>query len=396
VKNGITVILVLLFCIAVFLGCGKTPEFESDSDVKAPDDFTADATDDPGSEVPGGPEPDESASKLMNYKEWVDKKDGPHAAKEIELDIIENYGRMEGDLVAIGVNYPRVWPEKQLGSNIPEYTGTGYMQHLFVVHPNMSYRPEDMQIVIVTVNGIELSDVDEYIEKLDGFQKNDEKAKELYSGSTQAGFDIRRVEAFEKGDSLLYLVIGDDSDGVYLHFNVYFTRDEYKFDTSKIERTNLRNSHQWAESNGIALSEAGSLDSVSASGYDKSGAYTTTYTNPSKWPREVFGDLIPIYAGEGVLRELEVTIPKEGDPPSEALMAVLYFDDHIQFQLDDYARYLIDFGYTELPQERWLLFNILSVPGQKCYVGVEGTQAVIILTFEGRGRNFYEQGEDVR
>ena len=68
------------------------------------------------------------------------------------------------------------------------------------------------------------------------------------------------------------------------------------------------------------------LDMHTESYVDEMGRQVDVVLHPSKWPKDVFGDLIPVYEGEGCMVELVVSTTYEDPFYDKALIVSLYIE----------------------------------------------------------------------
>ena len=352
------------------------------------------------------PEPDpidEKGPGLLNYSEWLVHNPGSVSPDQVELDYLVYSVLEEDGYVTEAVFYPRVWPAGLFGGRIPEYTGTGYMYELFVTHPNMSYRADDIKFIYITIYEYEDKDVEEYINGLDGYARDEELEKDFFSKFQAGGVNIKDLKTYVRDNDVLDIIFAEDAVGRYVQINLSAMREPYVLDIADMGATRLQNHLKRAESLGNPNPEGLILDEVLDEYEDELGRYNIVYAHPTVWPREVFGDLAPVYPGEGTLHTLVVTTPMEDTSPDKALIVSLYIIEYNKADIEVYRRELLDFGYYELKPEEYNeqelglfaereIFHVFTVPGIKYFVGTpddpSGLKFQITIRFEGRYMNF--------
>ena len=342
----------------------------------------------------------------MNFDEYLLKILGAQSPTGVELDYLVSSDLLDDGSVIEAVEYPKIWPAAQFGKSIPEYKGVGYMSELFIIHPNMSCRSDDILSVILSVYDYTDEDIKKYIEGLNSFAVDEAFANDFFQKLSASIVGLKSVKSYKNDDCVLSLIFAEDGKGAtgkFVQFNVTYFRGGYKLNTSVNQPTKLLNYFQWAEANNIAPRQDISLDKILDSLDDESGRNSTAYATPSRWPVDVFGDLIPAYSGSGVLYRLEVTTPKNNKAPTGALIVSLYVWDYNLKDIEQYVRALLDFGYYELrpeeynSQEKSLaaereLLHVFTFPGFKCFISPINTgqesYLQITLRYEGRYQNF--------
>jgi hypothetical protein len=314
----------------------------------------------------------------------------------------------EDNYVTEAIFCPSVWPAAMLGGSIPEYTGTGYLYELFVTHPNMSYRFSDIRNIIVSIYDYEFADVLEYIEGLDGFINDEVKEKELIDTYPSKTTTLTGLRFFKKDDCSLVLLLAEDMSGGFLQFNVTFEREPYVLDAGDIGQTRLQNVVERAENNAGSVSSGLKLDEHTDSNVDELGRQVDIYIHPSKWPKDVFGDLIPVYEGDGFLVDMVVSTPHAEPSKDKALIVSLYIQEFKFEDIEEYVRKLTDFGYQKIAPEDYGeqdaalskerdAYHVFNLPGHYCFVGTldnHGTEQLqITLRFDGRYMNFFNSME---
>ena len=180
-------------------------------------------------------------------------------------------------------------------------------------------------------------------------------------------------------------------------------------ETDSFEATKLQNVIEWTERNQNPAGHDLILDEHMESYVDEIGRQVDVFVHPSKWPKEVFGDLIPVYEGEGFMVELVVSTPHK-EPYSDKALIVSLFNEGFNYEdIEAYVRTLVDFGYQELAPEDYdeqdagqskerNVYHVLNLPGVRCFAGTvydHGTEQLqITLRFEGRYKNFFESAEE--
>ena len=138
--------------------------------------------------------------------------------------------------------------------------------------------------------------------------------------------------------------------------------------------------------------------------FEDAGMYYSRISAPSKWPRDIFGDLLPEYTGFGFLQAYETTTPQDDKSPENALLASVYITTDETVDIEAYVRRVADFGYYELPPEEYgdqekslanerEMLNVFCLPGHRCVISTLINANLptldISLYFEGRRQNFF-------
>lgn len=362
----------------------------------------------------------DGGTRLMNYEDWLRPYVDVMPIQPTMLDIYPESKNLGNGLVQEVVTYPRAWPSLWLDDAIPEYTGVGWMYDLFVVHPNMSYAAKDLRHVAVTVYDYDPADVDAYIADLlaNGFQ---EKADSPYNADgwadsvrcfTNAVCMLNVVYAKGEG-GMVRIGVGDDpGEGPlpFVQFNVDFYGDAYTPDLSATPDTELLNYFQYYEIlEGVPADQLKySMDKVTDETVDEYGRlYETTYF-PSKWPKDVFGNLVPEYRSQGLMYYMLVTTPADNPSRDKTLIASIYILDYRWADVERYVQELLDFGYRQVPKKEYteqealvaadsLAYFIFTLPSMRCTVCVfydeemDTNTLSMTLRFDGRYNNFFNQ-----
>ena len=348
---------------------------------------------------------DDMNAGLLNYRDWLLRHHGDISPNQVELDILSISQLEEDGYVVEAVFFPSVWPAGILGGSIPEYTGAGYLYELFVVHPNMSYRSGDIRNMVITIYEYEESGVLEYIEGLVGFTRDEEKEKDFMETYPSESSTPKAIRYFSKDEISFFILFAEDNSGDYIQFYINYAREPYVLDTESIGATRLQNVVEWVESNVAPAGHDLVLDEHTESYVDEIGRQVDVVIHPSIWPKDIFGDLIPVYGGEGFMVELVVSTPHEDPYRDKALIASLFIEGFKYEDIDSYVHTLVDFGYQELAPEEYSeqdanlsegnnVYHVLNLPGIRCFAGTVYDHGVeqlqITLRFEGRYKKFFE------
>lgn len=355
-------------------------------------------------------------SNLMNYEDWLQPfLAGWNYVPGLFDRLLYSYDY--GGIVEDVVEFPHAWPAQWLDGVIPAYTGTGWMFDLYVAHPAMSYAAKDIVHVAVTVCDYLPEEVDAYIADLlaEGFE---EIQSDTYSGEW-----MDTVRAFRGRDFTLNIVFGrtelptfgtldqmgnqeEDAEDLkpFVQFNVDFDRDTYVLDTTPTANTELMNIAQWVDLTGQFEGKAPEMDQVAYSETDEDGRLYESVYYPSTWPKEIFGEMIPEFVLPAVLFSMDYGVPEANPSPDQMLIVWLYLAAFFPEYVDAYAQELIDFGYRELPPDKYIqaetdmaaeadIYRIFVLPGMRVYLSTfveEGIERLeICLRFDGRYDNFF-------
>ena len=270
-------ILLLSFLL---IGCNRPDAEPIVVSVHEPPSETV--IDDP---VPKG-EPSDIDPGLLNYRDWLIMNPGDKSPDDVVLDQLVFSQQYDDGYVIEAVSSPGMWPTGIIKDTIPEYTGSGYLYELFVTHPNMSYRFDDIQGFVVGIYEYDMADVTKYIELLDGFTRDEEKENMLLETYPSELSTLSSLRFFNKDDCSLLIMLAEDNKGEFLQFNVTFNRDDYILDTNTIEPTKLQNVVEYAKSNSHPVSDSLKLDEKLEPEIDDLGRQVDVIIHPSKWPKE--------------------------------------------------------------------------------------------------------------
>ncbi len=361
------------------------------------------------------PTPPVGASGLKNYEDWL----RPYVeVMPFQPSILDGF--MHSRDYGIGVNeavaYPRAWPSQWLAGVIPTYTGQGWMYDLYVRHPNMSYAAEDIQFVAVTVYDYDPGELDAYIAGLPahGFEPMAESpyGKASWMDSLVSfqgeGCILTFVYGHGEGAPVKMLTANEDPEAPqpFVQFNVDFTGASFKLDDRQTVGTELLNYEEWCDLSNIPAGERDDMDQLLRSKTDEHGRLYETIYFPSRWPKDIFGKLIPEYTLPGVMYYMEVTTPADHPSRDATLIASLYVAGFSPEYVEQYAREIASFGYREVPREEYTeqdatvaaemdSYHIFTLPSMRCFLGTfveDGTELLqICLRFDGRYANFFEK-----
>lgn len=352
------------------------------------------------------------ASRLMNYEEWIK----PHVeVMPFQPSILDSFlysTDIGNGLVEEAVEYPREWPAQWLDGAIPEFTGTGWMFDLFVVRPYMSYAANDLKHVAVTVYDYLPEEVDAYIAGLlaSGFVEiMDNRYAGDWINSKRAfrGENCTLNILFAHGDWPVYYISTDgldpDTPLPFVQFNVDFFREPYKLNTAPTQGTELLNYEQWFDQTGMPTEQRKEMDQLVDSETDEYDRLNETIYLPSKWPKDIFGEVIPEYDYPGVMYFIDVTTPQENPMHDQTFIATMYVLEYNPLDVEKYAQRLVDFGYREIPWEEYTeqevaevseydIFHIFALPSVRVYLGTFVDEVLqITLRFDGRYYNFFNE-----
>jgi len=398
-KRILIIAMAVLFTLVA--GCADKRTLDSDSGIDISiivDSAAPKESYEPDMEIIDDPGPG-----LMNYREWMSYTSGKTVI--LDLDTLMVSRVYEDGYADEAILYPSVWPSGILRDSIPEYNGIGYLQQLYVVHPNMSYRSGDVKFLVVTIYQCEETDVYDYIENLDGFIQDERAERELVKSFPTDEETLKAFKYFANDECSLIVIYAEDGIGDHLQLYVNYSREPYVLDTENIGRTKLQNVEEWAKDNPDKARHTIELDHHDKPAVDDVGRQVDVYHHPSKWPKDVFGDLIPVYEGEGVMVELAISTPHEDPSADKALIVSLFIEEFKYEDINTYVKTLIDFGYIEMAPEDYNeqdagqgiernVYHVLNLPGHRCFVGTvyeaDVEQLQISLRFEGRYKNFFE------
>ena len=397
-------VLVLVFALSACASCATGPGPETAPDAPAPA---------PAPATTPEPEtlPDEPDHGLINFMDWLKLHPEEIPSFDIEADFLIFSKLRDDGYRTTGLLYPRQWPGKQFGDSIPEYTGTGYMQELYITHPNMSIRADDIESMKISIYEYKDEDMDEYIAGLSGFAPDEELADEYFREGAEAQPYVRSVRSFRKDGVILNIIFAEEDEtvlqflnsGKFVQIEAIYSREAYSFDPDTDEPTDLLNFFDFAKEVGFEVPAEMSLDYLMDT-YDGSGMHYSMISTPSKWPREAFGDLLPMYTGFGFMQKLEIATPQDDTSEENALLLSMYITTDSSVDIDAYARRIADFGYYELPPDEFSehekamldereLVRVFCLPGLMCVVSTLEEANVptleITLVFEGRRQGFF-------
>lgn len=362
------------------------------------------------SAVPG------EASELKNYEDWIRPYVDVMPFQPSILDSFIHSIEFGDGWVEEAVAYPSEWPAQWQDGVIPAYTGTGWMFDAFVVHPRMSYDAKHVWHMSVTVYDYLPEEVDAYIDglKASGFVEMEASQYDAHWMDSAREFrgegcTLNIVFAHGEGADFKILSAAEDPEAPqpFVQFIVDFNREPYAPDLGLTDGTELMNYNQFSDYMGGTPAERRSeLDVLADSFADEYGRLYETVYYPSKWPKDVFGVLIPEYRSPGMMYFMEITTPADNPDRDQTLIASMYIAPRSEADIEQYARELAAFGYRELTEEEYSahrvspadeheVFHAFALPSMHCIVATyddDGMKMLqITLRFDGRYNNFFGQ-----
>ncbi len=364
------------------------------------------------------PVPPSGASRLMNYEDWL----RPHVQTMPMKNILEQFISSEAvtdTLVEDAIGYPRAWPTALMGGAIPEYTGVGWLYDLYVIHPNMSYAAKDIAFVSTTVYEYLESDITAYVDSLRSFGYS-----EVFSGA-EVDKVVRAVEAegmsarcFKNTGSFVTLTFGQDEGGFmrvgtsmdfddlpFVEISVNFLgRGDYRPDTGATPSTRLMNYEQAGRPNSVPRDFGTTMDAVGKPYIDEYNRGYITILLPSRWPKDIFGELIPEYAAPGMLGVIHWTVPGDTQTADKTLIITLDILDYQPADVERYIEAAKAMGYQEMPPSEYGeaqtaaaaesdSYRNFTLPGMLLAVTETADQGVKVLSItmrcDGRYKNFF-------